>query len=134
MNKVILSGNLCQETEVKQTPGGKEVVTNCVAVQRDFKNANGEYESDFINIVVWGQPATYLGRYARKGDRVELVGRWQVRKYTDNNGMTRVIHECIVESVKAFSRQQKDESKAPEYNPYSAPQFENITDDEDLPF
>lgn len=111
MNKVILSGNLCQDIELKQTNGGKEVVSNCVAVSRDFKNANGAYESDFINIVVWGNQATYLDKYASKGDRVELVGRWQVRKYEDSNGTQQRVNECVVESIRVFSKQQKEDKE-----------------------
>ena len=111
MNKVILSGNLCQNIELKQTNGGKEVVSNCVAVSRDFKNANGDYESDFINIVVWGNQATYLDKYASKGDRVELVGRWQVRKYEDSNGTQQRVNECVVESIRVFGKQQKEDKE-----------------------
>lgn len=138
MNKVILTGNLCQDIELKQTTGGKGVVTNCIAVSRDFKNANGEYESDFINIVVWDKQAEYLSKYASKGDRVELCGRWTVRKYTANDGTNRVVNECVVESIKAFSKpkeEQKPTQSAP-YMPsaYTQPKFEEIPTDQDLPF
>lgn len=134
MNKVILSGNLCQENELKQTTNGKSVVTNCIAVQREYKNEQGEYESDFINLVVWGAQAEYLSKYANKGDRVELVGRWQVRKYTANDGTNRVVNECVVESIRAFSRQPKTDNQAPSYNPYEQPNFEDIKGEDDLPF
>lgn len=136
MNKTILSGNLCQDIEVKQTQSGKSVVTNCIAVQREYKNDKGEYDSDFINLVIWGAQAEYLGKYAHKGDRVELVGRWTVRKYTATDGTTRTVNECVVESIKAFSRQPREESQAPTYTPdaYTSPQLENINIDDDLPF
>lgn len=131
MNKVILSGNLCQDVEVKQTTNGKEVVTNCIAVQREYKNAKGEYESDFINIVVWGASAVYLGKYAKKGDRVELCGRWSVRKYTANDGTQRTANECVVDSIKAFRKEKESNGS---YTPDAyAPQFEEVTP-EDLPF
>lgn len=133
MNKVILSGNLCQEIELKQTQNGKSVVTNCIAVQREYKNERGEYESDFINLVIWGAQADYLSKYAHKGDRVELVGRWQVRKYTANDGTTRTVNECVVESIKAFSKQPRQESQ-PQYSAPTAPMFEEIKAGEDLPF
>ena len=132
MNKVILSGNLCHEIELKQTQSGKSVVTNCVAVQREYKNDKGEYESDFINLVIWGAQADYLSRYANKGDRVELVGRWQIRKYTANDGTTRTVNECVVESIKAFSKKKEDTQ--PTFNVYTQPKFEEIKDGEDLPF
>lgn len=133
MNKIILSGNLCQEIELKQTQSGKSVVTNCIAVQREYKNDKGEYDSDFINLVIWGAQADYLSRYANKGDRVELVGRWRVRKYTANDGTTRTVNECVVESIKAFSRKQKEEEQQ-NYNPYTQPKFEEIKEGDDLPF
>jgi single-strand DNA-binding protein len=142
MNKVILSGNLCQDIELKQSAAKKSVVTNCIAVQREYKNANGEYESDFINIVVWDKQAEYLSKYASKGDRVELCGRWTVRKYTANDGTNRVVNECVVESIKAFSK-PKEEQKPTQsakagygYIPsaYTQPQTEEIPSDLDLPF
>ena len=126
MNKVILSGNLCQDNELKQTQNGKSVVTNCVAVQREYKNEQGAYDSDFINLVVWGAQAEYLHRYANKGDRVELVGRWTVRKYTANDGTTRTVNECVVESIKAFSKQTKPDTDKPQFTDFGA--------DEQLPF
>ena len=131
MNKLILSGNICQEIELKQTTGGKSVVTNCIAVRRDYKNANGEYESDFINLVVWGAQAEYLSKYASKGDRVELCGRWTVRKYTANDGSTRTVNECVVESITAFSKPKENQSN---YMPdaYKA-DFEEVND-QNLPF
>ncbi len=131
MNKVILSGNLCQEIELKKTNSGKSVVTNCIAVQREYKNEQGEYESDFINLVIWGIHAEYLSRYASKGDRVELVGKWKVRKYTANDGTTRKVDECEVESIKAFKKPR--EESAPTYA-NTQPNFENISVDQDLPF
>lgn len=130
MNKVILSGNLCQEIELKQTTNGKSVLTNCIAVQREYKNEKGEYDSDFINLVIWGAQAEYLSKYANKGDRVELVGRWQVRKYTANDGTTRTVNECVVESIKAFSKQPKQENNAPS----NQPNFTDLQEGEDLPF
>jgi single-strand DNA-binding protein len=131
---------LCQDIELKQSTAGKSVVTNCVAVPREYKNASGSYDSDFINIVVWDKQAEYLNNYASKGDRVELCGRWTVRKYQANDGTNRVVNECVVESIKAFSK-PKEEPKAMQsapngygYNPYTQPQFEEIPNDEQLPF
>ena len=131
MNKVILSGNLCQEIELKQTASGKSVLTNCIAVQREYKNDKGEYESDFINLVIWGAQAEYLSKYAHKGDRVELVGRWTVRKYTANDGTTRTVSECVVESIRAFSRQPREEQAE---STEVKTNFEELSNTDDLPF
>lgn len=126
MNKVILSGNLCKDVQLAQTQAGKEYLTNCIAVQRDFKNANGEYESDFINFVVWGGAAAYLAKYAKKGDMVELIGRWKVENYTDQNGNKQTANKCEVEQVKVvFSRQKEEKEEKPALTP---------TNDTGLPF
>ena len=133
MNKVIITGRLCQDVELKRSTGGKSVVTNSVAVQRDYKNAQGEYESDFINIVAWNAQAEYLSKYAHKGDRVEIVGKWMVRKYQTQQGENRTAHECIVENVTAFNRQPKQENNTYIPDAYLKPQEEMATD-QDLPF
>lgn len=124
MNKAIFIGNICRDIELKMTPEGKAVTTNCVAVRREYKNANGEYESDFINIVAWGAQAEYLNKYARKGDTVGLVGRWQTRKYTNSYGTQQTANECVVESIAALGKPPKEEQ----------PHFEEIPENNDLPF
>ena len=129
MNKVILSGNLVKDIEVRRTESGIPVVVNTIAVKREYKDAAGNYETDFINFVAWQKAAEYLEKYAKKGDRAEVVGRWQVRQYTDKNNATQTVNEVIVESITVFSRAPKEEKKEAEqrYNDYEL-------SDEDLPF
>ena len=67
MNKVILSGNLCKEIELKQTQSGKSALNNSVAVRRDFKDADGTYQTDFIDFIAFGNQAEYLKKYASTG-------------------------------------------------------------------
>lgn len=111
MNKVILSGNLCQDIEKKQTNGGESWLRNCIAIKRDFKNPNGDYETDFIQIVVWRQQADYLAKNARKGDMIELVGRWQTRKIQDQQENTREVSECVVENLKILQNRVKQKEE-----------------------
>ena len=120
MNRVCLSGNLCKDVELKKTTSKKAVVTNTIAVNRDFKNDDGEYETDFINIVVWEKTAEYLSKYAKKGDRIELVGKWQVRKYQTSDGENRVANECVVEWLKLTNPRKQEEPQQ--------------VDEDDLPF
>ena len=87
MNKIILSGNLCRDIIAHQTNEGKSYTRNCVAVKRNFKNSDGEYESDFFNITLWGSQAEYITKYAQKGDKVLLSGRIQNNNYETENGM-----------------------------------------------
>jgi single-strand DNA-binding protein len=110
VNKVIISGNLCRDVELRQTNGGKSVVNNCVAVSRDRKEEDGSRKADFINIVVFGHSAEYLAKYSKKGDRVEIAGRWQVRTYETEKG-TQTANECVVESISAYSQTKNDEPK-----------------------
>ena len=109
MNKVILSGNLCKEIELKQTQSGKSALNNSVAVRRDFKDADGTYQTDFIDFIAFGNQAEYLKKYASTGARVELVGRWQVRNYVDKNGYDRRANEVVVENISLVTPKKKEE-------------------------
>lgn len=128
MNKVILSGNLCKDVELRVTQTGTSVASNCIAVRRDFKSPNGEYETDFINLVAWRTQADYLSNYAKKGDRVELVGRWTVRRYQDASGQTKTANEVVVESISIISKPQGSVKEEPTNEPPI-----DFTDN-DLPF
>ena len=109
MNKVILSGNLCKDIELKQTQSGKSALNNSVAVRREFKDTDGTYQTDFIDFIAFGNQADYLSKYASKGDRVELVGRWQVRNYVDKNGYDRRANEVVVENISLVNQKKKEE-------------------------
>lgn len=109
MNKVILSGNLCKDNELKQTQNGKSALNNSIAVRREFKDADGTYQTDFIDFVAFGNQADYLNKYASKGDRVEIVGRWQVRNYVDKNGYDRRANEVVVENINVVNSKKKDD-------------------------
>ena len=121
MNRVCLSGNLCKDIELKKTSSKKAVVSNIIAVNRDFKNDDGEYETDFINIVVWEKTAEYLSKYAKKGDRIELVGKWQVREYQSSDGKYKVVNECVVEWLKITNSRKQEEPQQVEEDDDSLP-------------
>lgn len=116
MNKIIIKGNLCKDIEVKETALGKKMMSNSVGVRRDFKNANGEYESDFINIVVFGYSCEYLSKYAKKGTPVLIEGRLQTGSYQREDGTTAYTTSVVVERVEVLKfserteQQQKEES------------------------
>lgn len=136
MNNCVFTGRLVNEVKLMQTQGGTSVTRNAIAVRRDFKNANGEIESDFINIVVYGQTAEYLSNYAGKGVLIEVVGRWQHRSYMDNQGNTRYVDECVINSASVLQRPQEQPQQQvqeqPQDNQYSN-NTSNVLDD-DLPF
>ncbi len=83
MNKVIISGNLCQEINVKYTKNNVPVISNTLAVRNEFKNAEGKYDSQFINIVIWNKTAEFVQKYCTKGSKILVEGRLETRQYDD---------------------------------------------------
>ena len=156
LNKVILMGNLTAEPELKQTPSGVSVCSCRIGVQRRFRDANGNYASDFINIAAWRQNAEFVSKYFHKGSSIVVVGSLQTRDYTDQQGSKRTFTEVVADEI-SFGASKSD-SAAPAFagmgdagqTPYYAPQnapasapaaqqpaapkFEDIGGDEDLPF
>ena len=99
MNKVIITGNLTKDPEKRSTQQGTSVTSFTVAVQRRFKNQNGNYEADFINCVAWRGTADFVAQYFSKGSRIGVVGSIQTRSYEDNSGNKRYITEVIADEV-----------------------------------
>lgn len=118
MNKVILLGNLCKDIELRYTQSNKMVTQNTIAVRNDFKNTNGEYESQFINIVIWEKKAEYLKNYASKGSRILLEGRLTTRTYEKDNGEKRYITEVQVENLQILDGRKKEESNNKVQSPH----------------
>lgn len=99
LNKVLLQGRLVADPEIRHTTNGTAVVSFRLAVDRDFKNQNGEKEADFINIVAWRNTAEFVGKYFEKGQMAIVDGRLQVRDYTDRDGNKRYVTEVVANSV-----------------------------------
>ena len=142
LNTVIIEGRLTKDPELKTTPNGISVSTFAIAVSRDYKNAAGEYESDFFDCVAWRNNAERISKYFHKGDGVGIVGRLQTRTYKDKNGVNRKAIEIIAESIHfpVGSKKSNATASAPAANGTGAsagatPQYENVDlSDEDLPF
>lgn len=133
MNCVNLIGNLALDPELRKTNGGKDVCTIRVGVTRDFSNANGVRESDFVNIQCWEQTARFVAQYLHKGDMIAVTGELRERNYTSKTGENRYTMEVLATRVKSLSRrgEQRTEEKAPTANARTG--FTEI-DDDDLPF
>lgn len=106
-------------------------MNNTIAVNRQYKDKDGERGVDFIPFTAFGQSADYLDHYAIKGDKMEIVGRWQNRKYTDKNNQERQVSELIVEYVSLLTP-KKDRAETAE-QAKEDPKAEAPIDD-DLPF
>lgn len=112
MNKVILLGRLTKPVEVRYTTSQKVVAQFDIAVNRDFKNANGEYEADFFHVVMWGKLAELAGNSLDKGHRVLVEGRLQNRSYEAKDGTKRYITELIADKME-FIERKADKQEAP---------------------
>lgn len=86
LNKVIITGRLVADPELRYTPSNKAVATARIACPRDFKNQNGERESDFFPLVIWGKFAENFANWLKKGYLVTVEGRLQTRSYENQQG------------------------------------------------
>ena len=137
MNRAVIIGRLTRDVDLRYTQSGKAVGNFTLAVNRPFKNQQGENEADFINCVAWGKQAESLAQYMKKGNQVGVDGRIQTRTYDDKDGKTVFVTEIIAEYVQFL------ESKGSSGNQQGNQQPDNdfkgdtepldITDD-DLPF
>jgi single-strand DNA-binding protein len=95
MNVITLTGNATKDFELKYTPSGKPVGNGSIAVRRDYKNQQGEYETDFINLVVLGKLSEIMANHVHKGDKFGVTGRLQIRKW-EKDGKTSYFTEVVV--------------------------------------
>ena len=137
LNKVILIGNMTCDPELKTTQSGISTTRFTIAVQRRFASKQeGQPTADFINIVAWRQTAEFVCKYFNKGKPILVCGAIQVRDYTDKDGNKRYVTEVVADEV-GFVESKNSENAAPSaHEPaFTAPaQFEEVTDDEELPF
>lgn len=129
MNKAILVGNLTKDPELTTTASGINVARFTVAVQRKFKNANDEYESDFVNCVAWRTSAEFIYKHFKKGNEIGIVGTIQTRSYDAEDGTKRYVTEVVVEESEFVQPKKNDGSQAEESKPELTP-----VDDDNLPF
>jgi len=103
LNRIVLIGRLTKDPELRYTPNGVAVATFTLAVDRNRKNAQGERETDFINIVVWQKQAENCANYLSKGKLAAVDGRLQIRSYDGQDGQKRWITEVVAETVRFLS-------------------------------
>ena len=111
MNEIILTGRLVKDPEVRYTPSQKVVTTFSLAVNREFKNEQGNYDTDFFNCVAWGKTAELMGNTLKKGAKILVTGRVQIRNY-ESNGERKYITEVIVNKFEYLDK--KEQPKAME--------------------
>lgn len=109
MNNVILVGRLTQNPEIVEIEGTKKVTTVILAVNRNFKNSDGLYDTDFIRCILWNSVASTTTEYCHVGDVIGVKGRLQTSKYEDENKKIHYIMDVIAERVTFLSTNKKHE-------------------------
>ena len=97
INNVVLVGRLTRAVDLRYTSNGTAYASFTLAVDRDFKNQNGEKETDFINCVMWRKPAENLANYTKKGSLIGIEGRIQTRNYDNQQGQRVYVTEVLAE-------------------------------------
>ena len=145
INNVTLVGRLTKDVELKYTPSNVANVSFTLAVNRTFKNANGEREADFINCVIWRQAAENFANWAKKGALIGITGRIQTRNYENQQGQRVYVTEVIAENFQMLESrnqqqgqqqgqpQQAKQQQAKQPDPFSGGTPMNLNDDS-LPF
>ena len=108
MNNCIFVGRMVADPELRHTQSG---IANCsfrIAVNRQYKNAQGNYDADFIACVAWKHTAEFVSRYLAKGDMVAVRGALQNRTYEAQDGSKRYVTEIIVDNVQPCGGRKSD--------------------------
>lgn len=126
LNRIVLIGRLTKDSELRYTPSGIACCSFTLAVERPFKNAQGERETDFINCVVYRKLAENCANFLTKGKMAAIDGRLQIRSYDGQDGQRRWITEVVGENVRFLS--PKDHT--PDINDAGT----EISLDENIPF
>ncbi|HEP1783385.1 TPA: single-stranded DNA-binding protein [Streptococcus suis] len=116
INNVVLVGRMTRDAELRYTPSNQAVATFTLAVNRNFKNQNGEREADFINVVIWRQQAENLANWAKKGALIGVTGRIQTRSYDNHQGQRVYVTEVVAESFQLLESRTAREGQGGGYS------------------
>lgn len=135
INNVTLIGRLTRDAELRYTPSNIATAQFNVACNRNFKNANGEYDADFINCVMWREQAERFCNWTQKGMLVGITGRIQTRSYEGNDGKRVYVTEVVAENFQILEKRDNtaNQNSMTEQMP---PNYANPMDidESDLPF
>lgn len=137
INNVVLVGRLTKDPDLRYTGSGTAAASFTLAVNRSFKNADGNREADFINCVIWRKSAETLANYARKGTLLGITGRIQTRNYENQQGQRVYVTEVVAENFQLLEKREESTREQPQQpngnDPFANSSSIDISDD-DLPF
>ena len=137
LNRCVFIGRLTREPELKYTPSGLAVTKFTIAVDRRYKNKQGEKETDFIDIIAWRQLAEICANNLDKGRLVSVEGALQIRSYQDKEGNKRKAAEIVADNVFFLDRKKDNDSGSGQGHNQSsgASSFgHEVALDDDIPF
>ena len=136
MNKCTLVGRLTKDPEIRYSQGENATATArfSVAVNRRFKNAEGNYDADFINCVAFGKTAEFLEKYFKKGMAIGLTGHIQTGSYTNKDGQKVYTTDVVVEETEFVESKNASGDTTKDTSTYSAPTSSVVVDDDDDSF
>lgn len=149
LNKIFIMGRLTRDPELRRTQSGTAVAGFALAVDRDYKNADGTKETDFIEVVAWRTTAEFVSKYFAKGRMAVVEGRLQIRDWTDKEGSKRRSAEVVADNVYFGDSKKEGDSSGGSYGGSSGGykaagkavdvepgegEFAEIEDEEDWPF
>lgn len=142
LNSIVLTGRLTKDVDLRFTKSGTAVGSFTIAVDRQFRSANGERETDFINCAIWRKSAENLAKFTHKGSLVGIEGHIQTRTYDNVQGNKVYVTEVIVENFALLEPRQssQDSQQRSDNNPAAASQGNGFAnngqpvDIGDLPF
>ena len=110
LNKCMIIGNLGRDPEMRYTPSGQAVTQFSVATNRNYRDPQGEWQSEteWFRVVVWGDQGERVAEYLRKGHKVYVEGRIQTRQWEDQSGNKRYTTELIANRVSSLERRDRD--------------------------
>jgi len=111
LNKCMIIGNLGRDPEMRYTPGGQAVTQFSVATNRNYRDQQGEWQSEteWFRVVVWGERGERAAEYLRKGHKVYVEGRIQTRQWEDQSGNKRYTTELIADRVSSLERRERED-------------------------
>lgn len=110
LNQIVIVGRLVRDPELRETQDGKKVANITVAVPRSYKNLKGEYETDYIDCVLWTGIAENTTEYCKKGDLLGIKGRVQTRTYETDDDKKRHVTEVVAEKITFLSPKKEEEN------------------------
>lgn len=113
LNVVVIMGRLARDPELRQTTTGKSVASFRIACDRGRKDANGQSQADWLDVVAWDRTAEFICKYFQKGSLIVIDGRLQTRQYQDKNGQNRTAVEIVAQNV-SFCGSKESTSLAPQ--------------------